>query len=171
AGQTFTYTVTVTNNGPSPTQEARIADTLPTGETFVSATPSQGSCSFTSNVLCPFGPIASGASATAANAGTAPTTAGAVSNTATVSPVGRSIDGTAANNNSTATTNVTAAGADLSITKTAPATVPTGQALTYTLSVHNAGPSDATGVAVTDTLPPGGGSRPRAQRRRLRQGG
>src|SRR5262249_4337505 len=56
---------------------------------------------------------------------------------------------------STATTTVTAAGADLSITKTAPATVPTGQALTYTLSVHNAGPSDATGVAVTDTLPTG----------------
>src|SRR5262249_10199221 len=51
AGQTFTYTVTVTNNGPSPTQEARIADTLPAELTFVSATPSQGSCSFTSQVL------------------------------------------------------------------------------------------------------------------------
>src|SRR5262249_44726224 len=153
--QPFTYTITVTNNGPSTTQEARIADAFPTGLTFVSATPSQGSCSFTGTLLCPFGPVASGASATAAIAVTAPTTPGTVSNTATVSPVGRSIDGTAANNSSTATTTVTAAGADLSITKTAPATVPTGQALTYTLSVHNAGPSDATGVAVTDTPPPG----------------
>src|SRR5262249_12668154 len=153
--QPFTYTITVTNNGPSTTQEARIADAFPTGLTFVSATPSQGSCSFTGTLLCPFGPVASGASATAAIAVTAPTTPGTVSNTATVSPVGRSIDGTAANNSSTATTTVTAAGADLSITKTAPATVPTGQALTYTLSVHNAGPSDATGVAVTDTMPTG----------------
>src|SRR5262249_37159996 len=34
AGQTFTYTVTVTNNGPSATQLARVSDTLPSGVTF-----------------------------------------------------------------------------------------------------------------------------------------
>src|SRR5262249_6639067 len=150
--QPFTYTITVTNNGPSTTQEARISDTFPTGLTFVSATPSQGSCSFTGTLLCPFGPLANGASATALVTVT-PTTGGTFTNTATVSPVGRSIDTVAGNNSSSASTTVAAA--DLSITKTAPATVAAGQQFTYTLAVHNGGPNDATGVAVTDTLPAG----------------
>lgn len=45
--------------------------------------------------------------------------------------------------------------ADLSITKSAsPDPVVAGNALTYTLTVTNNGPGDATGVIVTDTLPP-----------------
>jgi uncharacterized repeat protein (TIGR01451 family) len=47
-----------------------------------------------------------------------------------------------------------AAGADLSITKSgAPNPVVSGNRLTYTLSVTNNGPQDATGVTVTDPLP------------------
>lgn len=45
--------------------------------------------------------------------------------------------------------------ADLSIDKTAAATVVAGTQLTYEISVHNAGPSTAVGVLVTDTLPLG----------------
>src|SRR5260370_632429 len=45
--------------------------------------------------------------------------------------------------------------ADLSITKTAPATVVAGNQLTYTITVTNNGPSNATNVIVTDTLPAG----------------
>ena len=45
--------------------------------------------------------------------------------------------------------------ADLAITKTAPATVIAGQNVTYTVNVKNNGPSDATNVMVTDTLPVG----------------
>ncbi|HEX7830096.1 MAG TPA: hypothetical protein VF787_10585, partial [Thermoanaerobaculia bacterium] len=46
--------------------------------------------------------------------------------------------------------------ADLAITKTAPATnVAVGAAVTYTLSVQNLGPDNASGVTVTDTLPAG----------------
>lgn len=46
--------------------------------------------------------------------------------------------------------------ADLSISKSAStATVDPGEEITYTLTVANAGPDDATGVTVTDTLPAG----------------
>jgi uncharacterized repeat protein (TIGR01451 family) len=43
--------------------------------------------------------------------------------------------------------------ADLALDLDAPATVGTGGAITYTLTVWNLGPQDATGVLVTDTLP------------------
>jgi uncharacterized repeat protein (TIGR01451 family) len=42
AGTNLTYTLTATNNGPSDAQNVSIADTTPTGTTFVSATPSAG---------------------------------------------------------------------------------------------------------------------------------
>jgi uncharacterized repeat protein (TIGR01451 family) len=45
--------------------------------------------------------------------------------------------------------------ADLAITKTAPGTVVAGAPLTYTVGVTNNGPSKATHVVVTDTLPAG----------------
>jgi uncharacterized repeat protein (TIGR01451 family) len=54
----------------------------------------------------------------------------------------------------TATTTPTVAGADLSITKVgSPVTLNPGDALTYTLTIGNAGPLTATGVTVTDSLP------------------
>ncbi len=46
-------------------------------------------------------------------------------------------------------------GADLAITMTAPASVQTGANLTYTITVTNNGPLNATGVTVTDALPGG----------------
>src|SRR5437879_2175397 len=46
-------------------------------------------------------------------------------------------------------------GADLAVTKTAsPNPVPLGASLSYAITVANHGPSAATGVTVTDTLPP-----------------
>jgi len=43
--------------------------------------------------------------------------------------------------------------ADIGIGKTAAAGVPAGSNLVYTISVTNFGPSSASGVVVTDTLP------------------
>ena len=46
--------------------------------------------------------------------------------------------------------------ADLAIVKSAsPNPVIAGNSLTYTLTASNPGPSDATGVTITDTLPAG----------------
>ena len=47
--------------------------------------------------------------------------------------------------------------ADLSIAKTGPSTGHIGQAITYTITVHNGGGDAATGVMVTDSLPKNAG--------------
>jgi len=98
-GNTLTYTLTVTNNGFSVATNATVSDTLPAQVTFVSATPSQGSCAQAAGtVTCNLGNLAVGASATISIA----TTAGApnnVSNTATVS--NNQTDTNTANNSAT----------------------------------------------------------------------
>ena len=41
-GDTITYTVTLSNNGPNTATGVQVTDLLPAGLSFVSATPSQG---------------------------------------------------------------------------------------------------------------------------------
>src|SRR6185503_11401824 len=83
-----------------------VTDTLPAGATFISSTPSQGSCSGTSTVTCTLGSIGSGGSATiqiSVMAAAIPTT---LNNTATVTAIG---DANPANDSSTASTAISAA--------------------------------------------------------------
>ena len=62
-GENVTYIINVTNHGPEST-DVTLTDTLPPEVTFVSATPSQGSCSGTSTVTCDLGNMNSGTGAT-----------------------------------------------------------------------------------------------------------
>jgi len=157
-GQTLTYHLTVTNNGtssgPSTTSGVTVTDALPAGATLVSATPSVGSCSGTTTLTCDLG-IFPGGATTGVDIVVRPSTSGTLRNTATVSAA--TSDPSRNNNSATATTTVVAA-ADVSIAKTdTPDPVHLGQTLTYTLRVANSGPSSATGVTVTDTLPKNAG--------------
>jgi uncharacterized repeat protein (TIGR01451 family) len=102
------YTITVTNIGANPAVAATVTDVLPAGMTLVSATPSQGSCSGTTTVVCALGTINASASATISLNVTLPAAAGPVSNTATLSS---SNDTNPANDSSTAPIAVLAAGA------------------------------------------------------------
>ena len=153
AGTTLTYTITPTNNGPGKATAVTVVDTLPTGVTFVSAVPSQGTCSGTATVTCNLGNVAKLA-APKVTIKVKPSSAGTLSNTAKVSST--SSDPTAANDSATATTTVNPPSADVALTKTdSPDPVTVGTALTYTITAKNNGPGKATGVTVTDSLPAG----------------
>jgi uncharacterized repeat protein (TIGR01451 family) len=101
----ITYTITVTNNGPSPAANVTVTDNVPAGTTFVSATPTQGTCPQAGGVVtCNIGMMASGANVTVTMlvmvTGFGPT----VTNTATVAS--SVTDPVAGNNSATATTTV-----------------------------------------------------------------
>lgn len=101
-GQTLTYTLTVTNEGPGLAAAVTVTDTLPASVTLLSADPSQGSCSGSALVSCSLGSIASGTSVTV-SIRVRPTTPGIITNTATVSAI---TDTDLANNSDTEQTAV-----------------------------------------------------------------
>jgi len=98
-GLQFTYDITVSNDGPDAATNATVTDVLPAGVTFVSAVPSQGTCSGTTTITCNLGTINSGATATIALTVLPTATLGTISNTATVESV--ETDPTPANTAST----------------------------------------------------------------------
>jgi uncharacterized repeat protein (TIGR01451 family) len=155
AGQTLVYTLLVSNDGPSDATGVTVVDTLPQGVTFVSSTTSQGTVAHVGGtVTASLGDLAAGASATVTlTVDVSPSVRGVLLNQAVVSANEEETDLT--DNTDTAQTTV-AAEVDLVLTKSdAPDPVVAGDQLVYTLLVRNDGPSDATGVTVTDTLPAG----------------
>ena len=157
AGGPVSYTLTLTNSGPSPATGATITDPLPTGLSFVSATSSQGSCSASGQtVVCSLGTLAAGGTALVTlNANVAPSAAGTtVQNTATAS----ASDPIAQPEllSSKAIVNPVAAPlseADLDLTKTVDHThAPFGTELKYTITITNHGPATAVTPTVTDVF-------------------
>jgi choice-of-anchor B domain-containing protein len=63
-GGNVTYTFTVRNQGPTWSDNTTLTDALPAGMSFVSATPSQGTCAGTATVICNLGRLQNTASAT-----------------------------------------------------------------------------------------------------------
>jgi uncharacterized repeat protein (TIGR01451 family) len=83
-GTTITYTILVSNAGPSPATNVIVTDDLPAGMAFLDVTPSQGSCNAADPVSCNLGTILSGANATITLRATVTATSGTVANTASV---------------------------------------------------------------------------------------
>ncbi len=167
-GAFLTYTLQVTNNGPSTAADVVVTDSLDANTTYISDT---GGCSEfpVGTLTCSLGSLASGASTsfdvTVHVDGTAPT-AGVLAvspcdgsedlcNNASVTS--STADPDPSDNTTDEPTNVVPAvtSADLALDKTdGTDPVNAGSTLTYTLAVTNAGPDAATGVTVVDTLPP-----------------
>ena len=97
--QNVSYTITVTNSGPSTATGVTLTDTLAAGLTFVSSTPSQGTCAGTSPIICNLGTITSGSSATVIVVAT-PSAPGSYADTATVTATQPDLNG--GNNSATA---------------------------------------------------------------------
>ena len=150
-GGLVTYTIAVTNLGPSPATSVTISDLLPASVTFVSSTPSQGSYDSASG-LWTVGAVAATVTQTLSITGRV-TALGPVTNTAT-RQASAPIDPNPLNDSASATATPQLV-ADLAITKTPSApTVAAGAPLTWTLVVTNAGPSTATNAPVADTFAP-----------------
>ena len=158
-GTSLTYTIVVSNAGPSDVVGATVTDTFPASLTNVAWT-----CAASGSAICgnasgsndinETADIPVGDSATyTVTADVLASATGNLDNTATVAvPVGvTDPDGT---DNSATDSDTLDAQADLGITKTdGSATYTPGTSLTYTIVVSNAGPADAVGATVTDTFP------------------
>ena len=162
AGSNVAYTITVANAGPDDAQTVALSDLVPANTTFVSDTqtsgpaftltsPAQGGTGTISGTIAT---LASGASASfTVVVLVSPSTPAGTTITNTADVTAATSDPNLANNSATVT-NLTATQADLSVTKTAAAgPVLAGNTIAYTITLANAGPSDAQNVAATDLVP------------------
>ncbi len=153
AGGQATYTITVTNNGPSDATAVVVADTLPAEMTYVSAVPGPASASGQTVTWATIGTLAAGDSRVyTVTADIDPGATGSVDNKATA--VASTTDATPGNNLFTLNTALQVS-ADIEVTKTGPSSAVPGNQITYTVTVQNLGPSNASGVVLSDLLPAG----------------
>ncbi len=156
-GDNVTYTVVLSNAGPSTATGISVNAALPTGLTLVSNTPSVGTYT---NSIWTVDSLAIGSTATLTIVGRVDTN-GAKSLTAQVTAAGQPDPDSTPNNNvvsedDQATASVDVSSANLSLTMNASSTTPNvNENVTFTLNVRNSGPDNATGVTVRDLLPSG----------------
>jgi len=148
-GTNVTFTVTATDDGPSDVFGVQVTDLLPAGYTYVSSTVSGTTTYDNTTGLWDIGNIPFSTSATLIVTATVkPNQAGNYDNTATVTNSNQ-VDPNAGNN--TAHVATTPNATDLVVTKTVNNPTPTiGSNVTFTVTLTNNGPGDATGVVVTD---------------------
>jgi uncharacterized repeat protein (TIGR01451 family) len=150
-GDTITFTVDLADLGPDSATDVTVADLLPSGLRFVSASPSQGTYDSATGVWT-VGTVSTSASQTLTIIAQVLSPA-SVANVASISQSDQ-FDPVTANNTSAAT--VSPQQADLAVSKTVDNATPRlGDTVNFTVKLTDTGPSNATGVQVTDLLPTG----------------
>jgi uncharacterized repeat protein (TIGR01451 family) len=148
AGNSVTYTITLTNDGPSAASNVVLDDMTPAGLAAGTVT---GDCSA---FPCTFANLSAADVKTITVVYAVPSdyASNQISNVASVTSDTSDPD---LDNNIVSTSTTVGAGADLMLTMTGPATVPSGGSITYTFTVTNNGTSTADGVQLDATLAQG----------------
>ncbi len=152
-GAPITYTITVTNGGPSTVTSLFVDDVVPAAITGAAFSPSTGVYDSGTGEWTGLN-LAATQSVVLTLSGTIdPFARGTLTNTASVAPPASQIDSNLANDLASDVDTLTPS-ADVEIVKSDdldPA--PLGAVLTYNLAIRNNGPSGATSVTVSDPLP------------------
>ena len=150
-GEAITYMLTLTDHGPDAATAVEVDDFLPTGLDFVSANPGQGTYNPATGAWA-IGSIADGAATTLTLV--ARVTAPVMQENGAVIAHSDQFDPNTTNGIAFAPD--TPQPADLAVAVSVGDPTPdVGEAITYTVTLSDNGPNDATGVAVTDLLPAG----------------
>ena len=155
-GTSVTFTVNVSNAGPTNATGVVVADALPTGFTLV-GTPTTTAGTYAGGVWT-VDALESGSTQTLTITASV-NASGNYTNIAQLTASNQADPNSTPNNNNPAEDDQSAAPltptpvADLAVSKTGPAQVAGGATLSYTVTVVNNGPSSANNVVVTDTLP------------------
>lgn len=151
-GKNVTYTIKAVNNGPSVATGVIVTDNLPNSVKFVSASSTAGSCTQNGagDVVCYIGTMLVNSPVTITLVVTT-TEAGTIVNQVCIT--GNEKDPKPGNNIAKEPTTVRNPVVDLSITKKDDADpIYVGDTVTYTITVINNGPDDASGVNIMDLL-------------------
>ncbi|HEX2071414.1 MAG TPA: isopeptide-forming domain-containing fimbrial protein [Thermoleophilaceae bacterium] len=152
-GTSFDYMIRVSNTGVSAAADVTLEDSLPSGVSFEAVSTDTGTCEEDPDevVSCELGQMEPDAVAEVTVTVLA-VDVGTPTNTATV---GTSSNQTTTDDDDSSADVTILPAADLGVTKSAPASADAGGQIEYSLEVTNNGPSPATGVTLTDTLPVG----------------
>ncbi|MCC3868660.1 DUF11 domain-containing protein, partial [Terrisporobacter mayombei] len=152
-GETLSYTIVVTNLGPSNAQSVLLTDSIPSSILNPQFSVNGGSTFQPWTGSLNLGTIeAQGARIIIIRGTVSSTATGMITNTATVSSP--TPDPNPDNNVSTVETPVSAVVADIAVTKQSNESVATpGEIFSYTIIVTNFGPSNAQSVLLTDSIP------------------
>ncbi len=156
AGGLYTYTIGVDNNASDDATNVVLTFTVPSGASFVSASPSSQNCvaQNATTVQCGLGTVAGQGLDPRSIVLTWRATVPGPSSISANAVLTADNDTNPANNNQSQTTTVLE-GADLGLTASgSPTTVNGGSNVTYTLTVTNAGPNSSGDLVVTNTLSP-----------------
>lgn len=156
-GAGVVYTITATNLGPSDVTGASVADTFPAiltcTWTCIASAGSSCTAAGAGDVADSVDLLVNGTATYTATCTVDASATGTLENTATVSSA---LNDPNPGDNSATDTDTLTPSADLSITMAAsPDPAALGEAVTIMVTVSNAGPSDATGVVVTASVPAG----------------